>query len=249
MILSFLVASCCANPIISRASALPVLVEHEEYEEITDPHELLQLALQQNTFVDGECCAYSDGVDEAIVVTQLIESKTFSNGSQEKAYATTSFLVLDENGQKMTREQLLEYNAEADLTGNETKSGGNYSLIVSCTAYWEWKRENGSTWARCTHTTNQVVGNTSGQHYVKELSCFFAATNDLGSEDLRVDRVIINYPTSYFMYTATNPNGGFYLDTPYFAQISAGVDITYDDGSVSQVFIDIKAAINSSGWH
>lgn len=248
IIFSFLVASCCANPMILHANALPVLVEHEEYEEITDPYELLQLALQQNTVVDEECSTYSNEADEAIIVTQLIESKTFSNGSQEKAYATTGFLVLDENGQEMTREQLLAFNAEADLTGNETMSGGNYSLIVSCTAYWEWKSDV-STWARCTHTVNQVVGNTSGQHYVKKLNCAFKATNDHGTEPVYIDQVFIDYPTPYVMYTATNPNRMFFLDSPYFSEIAAGVIITYDDESTYQIYIDIKAAIKSSGWH
>lgn len=245
---SLLLTNFSANSFISLASEFPIIVEIEEYQEITDPYELLRLALLQYEDDKIESFCMDNETNGNISISQIIENKVFSNGSQERLYATTNFLILDENNQQVSIAQLLESNAEVDLNGNITSSGGNYNLAVSCTAYWEWKREGGYTMARCSHTINQVVGNTSGQYWVKQLDCAFKASDDIGNLPTYIDEVFIDYPTPYVMYTATNPNRMFFLDTPYFAIIAAGVVITYNDGTTYEIYIDIKAAINSTLW-
>lgn len=248
--MSLLLFNFFTNSFSAYASDSPIMVEKEEYQEITDPYELLRLAIQQHKADITEYNYYIDnGCNGDIVVSQLIENKIFSDGSQESLYATTSFLILDENNRQVTMEQLLENNIEADLSGNITLSGGNYNLAVSCTAYWEWQRQNNSTWARCTHTTNQVVGNTSGQYWITQMDCVFKASNVIWTEEPDVDQIFIDYPTPYVMYAVSNPNPSFYLDAPYFSEIAAGVYITYNDGTTYQIYIDIKAAINNSLHH
>lgn len=230
-------------PMTSFASEATVLVEKEEYQEITNPYELFELSMQQHKDTMAKC--RSIDTEEDIVASQLIEKRVYSDGTEERTYATTSFLVLDENGKPVTMAQLLANNAVIEFDGSITSSGGNYNLAVSCTAYWEWKNENGRDYARCTHTTNQVVGNTSGQYSITQLDCAFKASNDRYNEPTYIDHVYVNYPTPYVMYTATNPRTDFFSDT-FMAVILAGVYITYNDGSTYELIIDIKDAASGN---
>ncbi len=247
--MSLALAVSSVNSFTIFACASPVMVEKKEYQEIVDPYELLRLAIQQRKDTIIEYYSMDEEEDGNIVISQLLENKVFSNGSQERLYATTSFLILDENNQQVSTAQLLADNAEVDRNGNITSSGGNYNLAVSCTAYWEWKRgEDGSSLARCTHTTNQVVGNTNGQYSVRQLDCAFKASDDIWTLPTYIDEVFIDYPDPYVLYTAANPNGMFFLDKPYFSVIAAGVVITYNDGTTYEIYIDMKAAINNGLW-
>lgn len=242
MAITMVLLSGSFNSFVSCAEEAVVVVQEEQYQEITDPYELLEMALQQSESIAMRYAVKEESDSDDVSVTQLIAERTLSDGTQEKQYATTSLLILDENDQKVGMTQLIESNATIENSGSITSSGGNYNLVVSCTAYWEWKKENGVDYARCTHTTNQVVGNTSGQYSVTQLDCAFRASNDIWTEPTYIDHVYINYPTPYVTYTATNPRQTFFNDAPYFAEIAAGVVITYSDGTTYEIYIDVKAA-------
>lgn len=241
MAITMLLLSFSSNSFVSCAEE-SVVVQEEKYQEITDPYEILEMALQQGKETVVQYSMTEETNNDDVSVTQLLAEKTFSDGTQEKLYATTNLLILDENDQQVGMMQLLESNATIENNGSITSSGGNYNLVVSCTAYWEWKKENSVDYARCTHTTNQVVGSTSGQYSVTQLDCAFRASDDIWTEPTYIDHVYINYPTPYVTYTATNPRQTFFNDAPYYAEIAAGVVITYSDGTTYEIYIDVKAA-------
>lgn len=83
-------------------------------------------------------------------------------------------------------------------------------MVVSCTAYWDAKFDGSNFYARCTSTTNQVVGNTYGQYWVTKLDCAFKDTNNGWLEETYIDEIFIDAPIPYSMYTVSNPNRDFF---------------------------------------
>lgn len=217
------------------------VIVHEVYNEITGPQELLEYAVQLYSVSVADACAAGDDIEENVNVTQLLERKLFANGTEERIYATTSFLVVDENNEDASMRQLVKADI-VEHDGSTSSAGGNYNLAVACTAYWTWMNDGTSDYARCTHTTNQVVGSTMGQYQVTQLQCAFKATNDGWTEETYIDQVYFNYPVPYEVYTAENPRKDFFYVNRAFAEIAAGVVIHYNDGSTYELYIDVKAA-------
>lgn len=116
-------------------------------------------------------------------------------------------------------------------------------MVVSCTAYWDAKFDGSNFYARCTSTTNQVVGNTYGQYWVTKLDCAFKATNNGWLEETYIDEIFIDAPIPYSIYTVSNPNRDFFNISGFYSEVLAGVVIYYNTGEVYEVSIDIKDAV------
>lgn len=127
----------------SAASSEPTLISRIIYPEVTDPEELLAMAMEQEPVPMTRSAAAPE--NDEITVTQLLEEQTYSDGSTKQIHAQTSLLVLDDKGNKISRS---EYKRYYRSTGN---SLGN--VFASQTLY----AETSGGRIRISHVTTTVT--------------------------------------------------------------------------------------------
>lgn len=207
----------------SIVSSEPTLVSRIVYPEETDPEELLKMAMEQEPAPMTRSAA--PGNDE-ITVKQLLEEQTFSDGSIKKVYAQSTLLVLDDEGNKLSRSDYY----------HSSKTGGNSkgNVFASQTAYIE---TTSNAMIRITHVTTII----SEMGIATPVTKFTHAItkNEIGQEDV-INKQTISSPQMGTPYTYYNPTKDFYSHGHLGTFLQTSAVIYLADGSSFDVLVIVQ---------
>lgn len=202
----------------SASSSEPTLVSSIVYPEVTDPEELLEMAMEQEP-APMTRSAVAPQNDE-ITVTQLLEEQTYSDGSVKKLYAQTALLVLDDEGNKMSRSA---YDHFYRVAGN---SLGN--VFASQTLYVEADYDS----IRITHVTTTISSTgiaTPVTRFVHAIT-----VNDPAQEPI-IQQQTVYSPHMDTPYTFYNPDPTYYFRGSLSLTMQTGAVIYLSDGRSFEV--------------
>ena len=203
----------------SAASSEPTLISRIVYPEVTDPEELLEMAMEQEPVPMTRSAAAPE--NDEITVTQLLEEQTYSDGSTKKVYAQTALLVLDDEGNKMTRSKY------AETSRTSTKSFGNITAtqtlyadsILTSPMYTERVRIN-----RVTTTLYDMGLAVPVTKFIHSIS-----KNDFENNKI-VNTQTITSPQMGMPYTYYNPSQILYGWGDVSVQLQTGAEIYLANG-------------------
>ena len=227
------------------------LLEEVHNKEITDANRLLRIWVQLNfERVKGKMTDLSEQffINETednycFSVTQLLDRSVYQNDSMIRNFASSSFSVVNEDGELVTREEVL---ANTIHNGNSIEYFGNYNVAVKYTAYWQWYFDNSlNDYARCYKSSGQIVS-TSSQYFITKFEHSFFENVDGINE---IEDVVTTFsPTAYTVYEAFNPKTQFFNITLHFSRVDAGLRSTYNTGATAETSINIKQAVRNAEY-
>ena len=200
----------------SIVSSEPTLVSRIVYPEVTDPEELLKMAMEQEPAPMTRSAA--PGNDE-ITVKQLLEEQTYSDGTTKKIYAQTALLVLDDEGKKMSR---TEYG-ETTRSSSGALGSVSASQTLYAEAYWEGLGEK----IRISRVTTTVYDTGIS---VPVSSFIHSITKNDWNNDKIINTQTITSPQSGTPYTYYNPSKIFYNWGDITVQLQTGAKINLANG-------------------
>ncbi len=223
----FIVPVSASETLQESAESEPILVSRTVYPEVTDWETLLEMALEQESCpaVAGRSIAARQS--DEITVKQLLEERTYSDGSVEEVYAQTSLLVLDEEGKKLTRSGF----------EHSSKTGNNYSknVLASQTAYIVTeKSQNLIRIAYVTTTVSEMGTATPVTSFIHAIT-----KNEYGEENV-INQERISSPQMGKAYTYYNPTLDFYPLVHMATFLQTGAEIFLADGSSFEVIVVVK---------
>lgn len=205
-----------------------VIVNIKKYDYTTDINKLLDLAKQSSSHSDeknsnlGLSIKFSvdSGTDDDTLnleVQQLIKETTYSDGTFEREYASSSITLLEKT----------QYSENT----SSSKYWGKYDVACTVTAYYTmfWGEETG---LRLNYTT--FVFNDAGSNpiYVKKVQMFSHGIYDPTSEPSIERYATYNYPSSGTIYSLNSDDYRIYGGGG-FQTLFSGAIVTFSDDSMS----------------
>lgn len=185
--------------------------------QISNPEATINLAVAQYLNLVGEDVPQVDngGLPQ---IAQIISNNEASDGTSEREVAYSTLVILDENGEAVTSEELVDMSMHADGTLD------GYSIDASHTTYFtlkvdEWGR---ITAARLDRMTTVLTYN-SNSSASKLVQVYVADPAPFQTEYFETSRTI-NSPDERATYTY-RPGGAFYPTNLYGTSIGSRAEV------------------------
>ncbi len=158
-------------------------------------------------------------IDDEIRIVQKLSEKTYENGDSVTEYVADTFLLLDQNEEKITATQLASYDDLIDGYG---------TCYISARVYYSTGTTNGYDSIRISSMT---VTPYSDFHYaVTSMRYGIIGRWDATDTNPLDATATINNPSNV-SYTVFNPRQTYYYDRNFGAAHDAGVDNVYINGT------------------
>ncbi len=241
LLLALLIVLCFA-PVVQGASegsaptvddiAAKVIVSSVSYPIVTDYDQLPDLAVQQY-YADVRSMGSSAANELSIVATQLSGITTYADGSEKKDYVATVFMLLQENGQPLTRAALA-----ANSRSSQSSHHGYKDTNVVHTCYYNVMTQSGTKYYRISSIS--TVANDAGTDptYVTKFH-HEIYTKDVDNPNPYLVTDTITNPVSGQAYTLTNYYAVYVEDNDNCNVYSAAGPITYSDGYKWNYYMNI----------